>query len=71
MAAMHSNGVYGRFLLHRRFTKAFSGYRVNKEGRFVYVKYHFICDQGSEQFTRREAIETCGEPQSLLIHSKS
>jgi len=36
--------------------------RVNKEGQFVYVKYHFICDQGSEQFTPREAIQICGEP---------
>ncbi|PUU77755.1 catalase [Tuber borchii] len=34
---------------------------VNKEGQFVYVKYHFICDQGSEQFTWGQAKGKCGE----------
>jgi len=33
---------------------------VNKNGEFVYVKYHFICDQGQKQFTRQEAVEMGG-----------
>ncbi|PWW73282.1 catalase [Tuber magnatum] len=34
---------------------------VNGEGQFVYVKYHFICDKGSAQFTWDEAVRTCGQ----------
>ncbi|CUS07892.1 unnamed protein product [Tuber aestivum] len=34
---------------------------VNKEGQYVYIKYHFICDQGVHQFTREEAVQACGE----------
>ncbi|PUU80692.1 catalase-like domain-containing protein [Tuber borchii] len=34
---------------------------VNKESQFVYVKYHFICDQGSEQLTWEEAKKKYGE----------
>ncbi|PUU79166.1 catalase [Tuber borchii] len=34
---------------------------VNKEGQFVYVKYHFICDQGSEQLTWGEAKKKYGD----------
>ncbi|KAK5091375.1 hypothetical protein LTR05_001558 [Lithohypha guttulata] len=33
---------------------------VNKNGEFVYIKYHFICDQGQKQFTRQEAVEMGG-----------
>lgn len=71
MAATHSNGVYGRFLLHTRFTKAFPGNRVNEEDRFVYVKYHFISDQGSEQLTWGGAKKKYGESQSSLIRTES
>ncbi|KAG7114749.1 Vegetative catalase like protein [Verticillium longisporum] len=34
---------------------------VNKEGRFVYVKYHFIAKHGQKQFTDDEAVQMCGE----------
>ncbi|KAK5948556.1 hypothetical protein OHC33_010452 [Knufia fluminis] len=33
---------------------------VNKNGEFVYIKYHFISDQGQKQFTRQEAVEMGG-----------
>ncbi|KAL2404164.1 Peroxisomal catalase 1 [Exophiala dermatitidis] len=33
---------------------------VNKEGKFVYIKYHFIADKGQKQFTRQEAVEMSG-----------
>ena len=67
LAATLLNGVYGRFLLYKRFTKAFLGDRVNKEGQFVYIKYHFICDQGSEQLIWSDAVQKCGESQVLLV----
>jgi catalase len=35
--------------------------RVNKNGEFVYIKYHFIADHGQKQFTAEEAIQICGE----------
>ena len=38
-----------------------SSYRVNKEGRFVYIKYHFIAEHGQKQFTGPEAIQMSGE----------
>ncbi|KAG7287488.1 hypothetical protein NEMBOFW57_007000 [Staphylotrichum longicolle] len=34
---------------------------VNKEGRFVYIKYHFIAKDGQKQFTDEEAVRMCGE----------
>ncbi|KAM0276126.1 hypothetical protein ACHAQH_007052 [Verticillium albo-atrum] len=34
---------------------------VNKEGKFVYVKYHFIAKHGQKQFTDGEAVQMCGE----------
>lgn len=30
-------------------------YRVNGEGKFVYIKYHFLADNGQRQFTADEA----------------
>ncbi|KAK7890047.1 hypothetical protein LTR67_008512 [Exophiala xenobiotica] len=33
---------------------------VNKEGKFVYIKYHFLADGGQKQFTRQEAVEMSG-----------
>ncbi|KIV77462.1 hypothetical protein PV11_09255 [Exophiala sideris] len=33
---------------------------VNKEGKFVYIKYHFLADAGQKQFTRQEAVELSG-----------
>ncbi|ETN45028.1 uncharacterized protein HMPREF1541_09904 [Cyphellophora europaea CBS 101466] len=33
---------------------------VNAKGEFVYVKYHFLADQGQKQFTRQEAVEMSG-----------
>ena len=71
MAVTHSNGVYGRFLLHTRFTKAFLGNRVNKEDQFVYVKYHFICDQGPKPLAWGEAKKKYGQSQGSLIHTES
>lgn len=38
-----------------------SNYRVNKEGKFVYIKYHFIAEHGQKQFTGPEAIQISGE----------
>ena len=35
--------------------------RVNKEGKFVYIKYHFLAEHGQKQFTEPEAIRTSGE----------
>lgn len=34
---------------------------VNKNGEFVYIKYHFIADHGQKQFTAPEAIRLSGE----------
>ncbi|KAM9874799.1 Vegetative catalase [Verticillium dahliae] len=34
---------------------------VNKNGSFVYVKYHFIATHGQKQFTDGEAVKMCGE----------
>ncbi|KAI1428863.1 catalase-like domain-containing protein [Xylaria sp. FL1777] len=34
---------------------------VNKEGKFVYVKYHFLAKHKQKTFTDAEAIRTCGE----------
>ncbi|RII19241.1 hypothetical protein CUC08_Gglean001905 [Alternaria sp. MG1] len=34
---------------------------VNAEGKFVYIKYHFIAKHGQKQFTQREATQMCGE----------
>lgn len=35
--------------------------RVNKEGKFVYIKYHFLAEHGQKQFTEPEAIRMSGE----------
>lgn len=34
---------------------------VNKDGKFVYIKYHFIAKHGQKQFTDSEAMAMCGE----------
>lgn len=34
---------------------------VNKDGKFVWIKYHFIAKHGQKQFTQPEAIKICGE----------
>ncbi|KAJ9639862.1 hypothetical protein H2201_007360 [Coniosporium apollinis] len=34
---------------------------VNKQGKFVYIKYHFIAKHGQKQFTEPEAIRISGE----------
>ncbi|KAL1311499.1 hypothetical protein AAFC00_001622 [Neodothiora populina] len=34
---------------------------VNKEGKFVYIKYHFMAKHGQKQFTQPEAIRISGE----------
>ncbi|OAL43436.1 heme-dependent catalase [Pyrenochaeta sp. DS3sAY3a] len=34
---------------------------VNSEGKFVYIKYHFIAKHGQKQFTQQEATQMCGE----------
>jgi len=34
---------------------------VNAEGKFVYIKYHFIAKHGQKQFTQQEATQMCGE----------
>jgi catalase len=34
---------------------------VNKDGKFVYIKYHFLADGGQKQFSMPEAILHCGE----------
>ncbi|RYP06719.1 hypothetical protein DL765_009387 [Monosporascus sp. GIB2] len=34
---------------------------VNKNGEFVYIKYHFIAKHGQKQFTDAEAVRMCGE----------
>lgn len=34
---------------------------INSEGKFVYIKYHFIAKQGQKQFTQPEAIRISGE----------
>ncbi|MCJ1353651.1 MAG: hypothetical protein MMC33_003638 [Icmadophila ericetorum] len=33
---------------------------VNKEGRFVYIKYHFLAKHGQKQFTAEQAIKMSG-----------
>lgn len=35
--------------------------RVNNDGEFVYIKYHFLADHGQKQFTWREAVRMSGE----------
>ncbi|EEP79991.1 hypothetical protein UREG_04833 [Uncinocarpus reesii 1704] len=34
---------------------------VNGEGKFVYIKYHFLADHGQRQFTWDEAVRMSGE----------
>jgi len=34
---------------------------VNKDGSFVYVKYHFLARHGQQQFTDAEAVHICGQ----------
>ncbi|KAH7081433.1 catalase-like domain-containing protein [Paraphoma chrysanthemicola] len=34
---------------------------VNAEGKFVYIKYHFIAKGGQKQFTQEQATQMCGE----------
>jgi catalase len=34
---------------------------VNSEGKFVYIKYHFIAKHGQKQFNQQEATMMCGE----------
>ena len=34
---------------------------MNKNGEFVYIKYHFIAKHGQKQFTEPEAIRISGE----------
>jgi len=34
---------------------------VNKDGKFVYIKYHFLAKHGQKQFTADEAIKMSGE----------
>jgi catalase len=36
-------------------------FRVNKNGEFVYIKYHFIAEHGQKQFTADEATILSGE----------
>lgn len=40
--------------------------RVNKDGQFVYIKYHFIADHGQKQFTWPEAIRMSGKSSPQL-----
>ena len=35
--------------------------RVNKKGKFVYIKYHFVAEHGQKQLTQPEAIRISGE----------
>lgn len=35
--------------------------RVNKDGKFVYIKYHFLAETGQKQLTGPEAIRISGE----------
>lgn len=35
--------------------------RVNKDGTFVYIKYHFLADKGQKQFTADEALQFGGQ----------
>ena len=35
--------------------------RVNKEGKFVYIKYHFLAEHGQKQFTEPESTRMSGE----------
>ncbi|KAG9388999.1 KatE Catalase [Pyrenophora tritici-repentis] len=34
---------------------------VNAQGKFVYIKYHFIAKHGQKQFTQEQATRMCGE----------
>jgi len=34
---------------------------VNKQGKFVYIKYHFLAKHGSKYFTGEEAVRISGE----------
>ncbi|OLN96261.1 Vegetative catalase [Colletotrichum chlorophyti] len=34
---------------------------VNKDGSFVYIKYHFLAKHGQKQFTEPESVRVCGE----------
>lgn len=33
----------------------------NKEGKAVYIKYHWLSEHGSKQFNFDEALVACGE----------
>lgn len=34
---------------------------MNKDGKFVYIKYHFLAERGQKQFTADEATRLSGE----------
>ena len=57
MVVTPSNGQYGQT---NEQVRTDSG-RVNKEGKFVYIKYHFLAEHGQKQFTDPEAIRMSGE----------
>ncbi len=35
--------------------------RVNKDGKLIYIKYHFLATHGQKQMTEPEAIMKSGE----------
>lgn len=57
-----SNGDYFHAnLVYRARSNDEQRCRVNKDGKFVYIKYHFLADSGQKQFTADEAIRLSGE----------
>lgn len=61
MAAILSSGKAASSPLFVCKPRVHCGTRVNKEGKFVYIKYHFLATHGQKQFTQSEAIEMSGE----------
>ena len=57
MVVTLSNGQYSQIIEPVRIDAR----RVNKEGKFVYIKYHFLAEHGQKQFTETEAIRMSGE----------
>lgn len=54
MAAIRSNGMLKMVYIERS-QLCLTKYRVNKDGKFVYIKYHFLADNGQKQFNADEA----------------
>lgn len=59
--ATRSNGMNSFTCAHKANCLPSTHLRVNKDGEFVYIKYHFLKDGGQKQFTWDQAVRMSGE----------